>query len=111
MKKNGQKGTDRGYPLCVAPRLGVLARGMGTASLSPKAMLMAATDVGSDRAFWFSETPGRWCRSPFPAVVLEPQGGEITKPRLKAWVNGTQTDTRALKGRNNPFQSHAYRSS
>ena len=25
--------------------------------------------------------------------------------------NGTQTDTRALKGRNNPFQSHTYRSS
>ena len=41
----------------------------------------------------------------------EPQGGEITKPRLKAWVNGTQTDTRALKGRNNPLQSHTYRSS
>ena len=31
--------------------------------------------------------------------------------QAKAWVNGTQTDTRALKGRNNPFQSHTYRSS
>ena len=41
----------------------------------------------------------------------EPQRGDLTKPRLKAWVNGTQTDTRALKGRNNPFQSHTYRSS
>jgi len=30
--------------------------------------------------------------------VGEPQRGDLTKPRLKAWVNGTQTDTRALKG-------------
>ena len=43
--------------------------------------------------------------------VFEPQRGDLTKPRLKAWVNMTQTDTRALKGRNNPFQSHTYRSS
>jgi hypothetical protein len=41
----------------------------------------------------------------------EPQRGDLTKPRLKAWVNETQTDARALKGRNNPFQSHTYRSS
>src|ERR1035441_5002091 len=40
---------------------------------------------------------------------FEPQRGEITKPRLKAWVNDTQTDTRAPKRRNNPFQSHTYR--
>ena len=33
----------------------------------------------------------------------EPQRGDLTKPRPTAWVNGTQTDTRALKGRNNPF--------
>jgi hypothetical protein len=83
----------------------------GTASLIPKAKLMAATHVGSERAFWFSEIPGRVWVSTFPVVVLEPQGGEITKPRLKAWVNGTQNDARALKGRNNPFQSHTYHSS
>jgi hypothetical protein len=41
----------------------------------------------------------------------EPQGGDLTKPRPTAWVSGTQTDTRALKGRNNPLQSQTYRSS
>ena len=45
------------------------------------------------------------------AVAFEPQGGDLTKPRPTAWVNGTPTDTPALKGRNNPFQSHTYRSS
>ena len=44
-----------------------------------------------------------------PLCRSEPQRGEITQPRLTAWVNGTQTDTRALKGRNN--QSPTYRSS
>ena len=33
----------------------------------------------------------------------EPQRGDLTKPRATPWVNGTRTDTRALKGRNNPF--------
>ena len=33
----------------------------------------------------------------------EPQRGEITKPRATSWVNGTQSDARALKGRNNPI--------
>jgi hypothetical protein len=27
------------------------------------------------------------------AQVFEPQRGDLAKPRLKAWVNGTQTDT------------------
>jgi hypothetical protein len=54
------------------------------------------------------------CRKPgtiFPvsATVLEPQGGDLTKPRPTAWVSGTPTDTRALKGRDN--QSQTYRSS
>ena len=41
--------------------------------------------------------------------AVEPQRGVITKPRPTAWVNGTQADTRALKGRNNRFQFHAHR--
>ena len=45
------------------------------------------------------------------AAVLEPQRGDLTKPRPTAWVNGAPSDTRALKGRNNPLQSHTYRSS
>jgi hypothetical protein len=45
------------------------------------------------------------------ATVLGPQRGETTKPRPTAWVSGTQTDARALKGRNNAFQSQTYRSS
>lgn len=43
--------------------------------------------------------------------ALEPRRGEITKPRLKAWVNGTQTDAHVLKVRDNPFQCHTYRPS
>ena len=35
--------------------------------------------------------------------VFEPQRGDLTKPRATPWVNGTQTDARALKGRNNPL--------
>ena len=46
---------------------------------------------------------------PVSATVLEPQGGDLTKPRPTAWVSGTPTDTRALKGRDN--QSQTYRSS
>ena len=42
---------------------------------------------------------------------LQPQRGDLTKPRLKAWVNGTRIKPRALMGRNNPFQSQTYRSS
>ena len=41
----------------------------------------------------------------------EPQRGDLTKPTLKAWVNGTKPDARALKGRNDPFQPHTDRSS
>ena len=41
----------------------------------------------------------------------EPHRGDLTKPRATPWVNGTQTDTRALKGRDNPFQPLAYGSS
>jgi hypothetical protein len=33
--------------------------------------------------------------------AFEPQRGDLTKPRPTAWVRGTQTDSRALKGRNN----------
>jgi len=50
--------------------------------------------------------PASWRGS---GSLLEPQRGEITKPRATPWVNGTQTDTRALKGRNNPLQSQTYR--
>ena len=46
---------------------------------------------------------------PVSATVLEPQGGDLTKPRPTAWVSGTPTDTRALQGRDN--QSQTYRSS
>ena len=49
------------------------------------------------------------CQTGEGATALEPQRGEITKPRATPWVNGTRTDTQALKGRNNP-QSHKYRS-
>jgi hypothetical protein len=44
---------------------------------------------------------GKRCQVPFSQ--LEPHRGDLTKPRPTAWVNGTQTHTRALKGRNNPF--------
>jgi len=47
--------------------------------------------------------------SPKAGDGTKPQGGARTKPRLKAWVNGTPTDTRALKGRKNRFQYHANR--
>ena len=50
-------------------------------------------------------------RGVFGVRAGEPQRGDLTKPRLKAWVNEAQTDARALKGRNDPFQSHTYRSS
>jgi hypothetical protein len=33
----------------------------------------------------------------------EPQRGDLTKPRLKAWVNGTQTDTMSPEGAEQPF--------
>ena len=45
------------------------------------------------------------------ATVLEPRRGDLTQPRLKAWVSKTPINPPALKGRNNRFQSHAYHSS
>ena len=65
-----------------------------------------------------TRAPPDYCRGskpgtifPVSATVLEPQGGDLTQPRPTAWVSGTPTDTRALKGRDNRFQSHTYRSS
>ena len=41
---------------------------------------------------------------------MSPKGRD-NEAQANGLVIGTQTDTRALKGRNNPFQSHKYRSS
>src|ERR1019366_6960520 len=71
---------------------------------------LRAISSNGDGSVRRGKSPGKRGQVAFP-YPFEPQRGDLTKPRPTAWVNGTQTDTRALKGRNNPFQSQTYRSS